>query len=273
MRDLRERVAVVTGAASGIGQALALELARKGCHLALVTRRNKRGLEDTATGIEALGRKVSLHMADVSKREQMEALPEEVVAVHGHVHILVNNAGVTLMGDLEQQTFDDFEWVLGINLWGVIFGCKVFLPHLMREGEAHVVNISSIQGLLALHSQTSYVASKFAVRGLGESLRGELQPHGIGVTTVFPGMINTNVVRASRTAGEEGAKLKEWTAKYFAAKALAPEKCARKIVRGIEKNKARVLITPESHIADALKRLFPSGTDTVMSVLQRLRPD
>lgn len=271
MRQLRGRVAVVTGAASGIGQATAVELASKGCQLALVTRSNKQGLEETAEKIEALGCKASLHMADVSSREQMEALPAEVVAAHGGVHILVNNAGVTLMGDLQDQTIDDLEWVIGINLWGVIYGCKFFLPHLMEQDEAHIANISSIQGLLALNSQTSYVASKFAVRGFGESLRGELQPQRIGVTTVFPGLVNTNVVNASRAAGEKGAELKDWTADFFARFALAPEKCARRIVRAIERNKARVLITPESHVADWLKRLFPTGIDTVASRVQHLR--
>jgi short-subunit dehydrogenase len=153
----------------------------------------------------------------------------------------------------------------------VIYGCKFFLPHLMEQDEAHIANISSIQGLMALNSQTSYVASKFAVRGFGESLRGELRPHRIGVTTVYPGLVNTNVVNASRAAGEKGEELKGWTADFFARFALAPEKCARRIVWAIERNKARMLITPESHIADWLKRLLPAGTDTVASRLQHMR--
>lgn len=272
MRRLRDRVAVVTGAASGIGRATAIELARQGCHLALVTRRNREGLEETGRQVEALGRNASLHRADVSDRPRMAALPSEVLAAHRQVHILVNNAGVTVMAELDGHTLEDLDWIVGTNLWGALHGTYFFLPHLKRQQEGHIVNVSSLQGLLALPAQASYAATKFALRGFGEALRGELAPHGIGVTTVYPGLIRTNIVASARVRGEEQEKLREWLGGYVATRTLAPEKCARRIVGGIRRNRARVRITAAAHLADWSKRLFPTATDTVVAALQRARP-
>lgn len=266
---LENQVAVVTGAATGIGRATALELARRGCDVALATRKNLDGLQETANEIRAMGRKASVHQVDVSKREQMEKFPEEVVAEHGRVNILVNNAGVTLMGEFEDLEVSDLEWIVNINLWGVLYGCKFFLPYLKREKSAHIANISSMQGILGLTSQTMYVATKFAVRGFSESLRGELSPHGIGVSVHFPGIVKTNVVSSSRTQGEEAERLRRNLLKVMGHIAMEPDACARKIVNGIEKNRARVLITAETYIADTFKRIFPTGTDTVTAMISR----
>lgn len=272
MRRLEDRIAVVTGAASGIGRATAVELARRGCHLALVTRRDREGLEETARQVQALGRKATLHMADVSDRQRMQALPDEVIAEHGHVHILVNNAGVTIMAEFEDHSLDDLDWIIGTNLWGVLHGTYFFLPYLKREEEGHIVNVSSIQGLLALPAQASYSATKFALRGFGEALRGELSPHRIGVTTVYPGLVKTNIVASSRVRGEDQENLRTWLAPYIASRTLAPEKCARRIVGGIRRNRARVRITTASHLADWSKRLLPTVTDTVVAFFTRVRP-
>ena len=198
MAKLENQVAVVTGAATGIGRATAIELARRGCDVALATRKNLAGLDDTAREIRALGRKASVHQVDVSKREDMEAFPEKVIAEHGRVNILVNNAGVTLMGELDELSVENLEWIVNINLWGVIYGCRFFTPYLKKEGKGHIASISSMQGLLGLTSQTMYVATKFAVRGFSEALRGELSPHGIGVPVHFPGIVKTEVVASAR---------------------------------------------------------------------------
>lgn len=263
---------MVTGAASGIGQATAVELARSGCHLALVTRRNRDGLEETAKQVQALGRKVTLHMADVSDRPRMQALPEEVIAGHGHVHLLVNNAGVTVMASFEDHSLDDLDWILGTNLWGALHGAYFFLPYLKGEDEAHIVNVSSIQGLLALPDQSSYSATKFALRGFGEALRGELAPHGIGVTTAYPGLVRTGILAASRVRGEDQESLRKWLQSSVAPRTLAPEKCARRIVDAIRRDRARVRITAGTHLADWSKRLFPTATDRIVAALQRARP-
>jgi len=270
MGKLSNKVAVVTGAATGIGHATAVELARRGCDVALVTRKNVEGLERTAQEIRALGRKASTHMADVADRAAMAKLPAEVEAAHGHVHILVNNAGVTLMGNFEEVSLENMDWLININLWGVIHGTKFFLPLIRRESWGHICNISSMQGLLALTSQTTYSATKFAVRGFSESLRGELAPHNIGVSVVFPGIIKTEVVNAARAEGEAALKLQRNLAKVLSRFAMEPAQCARQIVDGIEKNRARTLVTGSTHVADLLKRLMPSGTDTVTAFMTRM---
>ena len=192
----------VTGGGSGIGRATSELLARRGCDLALVDV-NEAGMAETAERVRATGRKASLHQADVSERAQMEALPEQVLREHRHVHIVMNNAGVGLTGTLEETSVEDFEWILGINFWGVFYGCKCFLPHLRREDEAHIVNVSSMLAFMGLPAQSAYCATKSAVRGLTEALYAELSDTRIGVTGVFPGATRTNIVRASRFPDEE----------------------------------------------------------------------
>jgi NAD(P)-dependent dehydrogenase (short-subunit alcohol dehydrogenase family) len=261
VKQLRDRVAVVTGAASGIGAALAVALARRGCHLALVDL-NEAGLRATARAVEAQGRKASAHGVDVADREAMAALPERVIAEHGHVHVVVNNAGVTVDGTLEESSFEDLDWIVGINLWGVIHGCKLFLPYLRREEEAHIVNLSSLFGMLGVPRQTAYCTTKYAVRGLSESLWAEVSSDGIGVTSVHPGGIRTNIARAARHA--PGADPREMIEAFDRLARTSPEKAAEKIVRAIERGSPRLLITPESHVFDWLKRLAPTLTQRLI---------
>lgn len=267
--SLLGKVAVVTGAASGIGREVAIELARRGCELALVTRHNRDGLEQTAAEVRGLGRATSLHLVDTTDRKAMQALPEQVVAEHGAVHILVNNAGVTLFGDFEQQSLENIDWIVGTNLGGVLNGCKFFIPYLKREGFGHICNVSSLQGLLALTSQSTYAATKFAVRGFSEALRGELEPHGVGVSCVFPGMIRTEIVSSSRTEGGRADELRDSLVQYVDKHAMAADRCAVQIVDAIENNTARALITPESKVTDALKRLFPTAVDSAVARFMR----
>ena len=200
VRAFRDKVAVVTGAASGIGRALAQDLARRGADLALVDV-SAAALAETAGLCAARGRGVTTHIADVADAARMKALAAEVVAAHGRVELLVNNAGVSVTGTFEEQSLDDWRWIVGVNFWGVVHGCKFFLPHLRRAREAHIVNLSSMFGLIGLPTQSSYCATKFAVRGFSEALWAELRGSGIGVTTVHPGGVRTNIARRPGPSG------------------------------------------------------------------------
>lgn len=261
MRSFTNRTAVVTGAASGIGRALAGLLARKGCNLALVDV-NRSGMEETARDVRSFGRRVSVHEADVSDKERMLELPEEVLREHGHVHLLINNAGVGLLSTVEEHRLEDFEWIVGINFWGVVYGCKFFLPHLRREDEAHIVNLSSMFGLIGLPTQSAYCATKFAVRGFSEALWCELRGSNVGVTSVHPGGVRTNIVRAARSIDETA---RERSIEYFDRYATSAERVAEKIVRAIERKQLRLRICPETYVTDWAKRLFPSLTQRAVA--------
>lgn len=256
MQRLRDRIAVVTGAASGIGRAVSELLAARGAKLVLVDV-DAGGLAETARTIRSSGRDAREHVVDVSDKAAMQALAKTVADQHGAVHLLVNNAGVSVGATFEQHSLDDFEWLMGINFWGVVYGCKLFLPLLRRADEAHIVNISSVFGMVGVPMNSSYCASKFAVRGLTETLRAELMDSNIGVTSVHPGGVATNIVRRARFVEPDDMKgLHARTVRAF-ERMLPPEKAAIAIVRGIERNSARVLITREAYLIDAAKRLMP----------------
>ncbi len=262
MREIEGRVAVVTGAASGIGRATALALACSGCDVALVDV-DEVGAAETARAVQSVGRGASVHVADVSKKDRMHAVAEEVVARHHHVHILVNNAGVGVSGTLEHQSLDDYEWIVGVNFWGVVHGCKFFIPFLKREREGHIVNVSSIFGLIGLPSFGAYCATKFAVRGFSESLRAELRQYNIGVTSVHPGGVKTDIVRSGRVAsgdfgeGTSAEAVRSLAQGFFDKNAVAPQLVAERIVDAIRHDKARMLVTRETHVVDAAMRLAP----------------
>jgi short-subunit dehydrogenase len=264
MRDLRDRVAVVTGAASGIGRALAAALAAKGCHLALVDV-DAAGLAATATAAGTPGRRVSTHLVDVADRAAMQALPDAVLAAHGRVHLLINNAGVALDGTFESLALDDVAWLLGVNLWGVIHGCAMFLPVLRREPEAHIVNVSSVFGLVGTPENSVYSASKFAVRGLSESLWAELAGSGIGVTCVHPGGVRTNIARSARLHDE--SRRDAVAAEFDRIARMTPEAAASRIVAAIEAGVMRVRLGPETYLADWAKRLAPTLAQHMVAFL------
>jgi short-subunit dehydrogenase len=258
LKQISDRIAVVTGAGSGIGRAVSLELAAGGADIALVDVDDTR-LSEVKAAVEATGRKASVHRVDVSSREQMAALPEQVIAEHGAVHILVNNAGVSVNLPFEEQDVADLEWITGINYWGVMYGCKYFLPHLHQADEGHIVNISSAAGLTGMPGQSSYAATKFAVRGLSECLYVELANSAVGITCVHPGAVATSILEAARMEPAH----KEKMLKMFHL-SMPPDKAARLIVRAVKRNRFKLVFCVDSRILDFMKRLTPVGTLKLM---------
>jgi len=256
---LRGGVAVITGAASGIGAALAVDLARRGMHLALVDL-NAAGLEATATQARAAGVTVSTHAMDVADHAAVAALPAAVLARHGRVSVLVNNAGVALGGLFGQIEAEDFDWLMAINFGATVRLTRAFLPVLERESAAQVVNVSSVFGIIAPPAQTAYAASKFAVRGFSESLRHELEMNGspVGVTIVHPGGVRTAISENARLAkGLNPEDVQRERANWRSLLALAPEKAAATIAAAIERRAARVLVGQDAKGAALIQRLFP----------------
>lgn len=264
-------VAVVTGAAGGIGSAVAERLARSGSHLALVDK-DKEGLEAVAESVSARrpDRRVSVHAIDLAERDGAAELAEQVMAEHARVSLLVNNAGVALGGRFEQVSMDDVDWLLAINLRGVMAVTSAFLPYLQRD--AHITNLSSLFGIIAPVGNATYAASKFGVRGFSLAIREELRPRGIGVTAVHPGGIRTAIARNARRGSAVGEA--EWEmglAMFDKFLVIPPEVAARKIVTGTEHRKGRVLIGPEAYLGDALARVAPVGHAKVFETLMRLK--
>ena len=256
---LRGGVAVVTGAASGIGAALAVNLARRGMHLALVDL-NAAGLETTAAQARGAGVTVSTHAMDVADHAAVAALPAAVLATHGRVTALVNNAGVGIGGLFEQVEAEDFDWLMAINFGATVRLTRAFLPVLAREGAAQLVNVSSIFGIIAPPGQTAYAASKFAVRGFSESLRHELETSGspVGLTLVHPGGVRTSISENARLAkGLDPAEVERERANWRSLLALGPEEAAETIAVAIERRDARVLVGKDAKGAAIVQRLFP----------------
>jgi short-subunit dehydrogenase len=262
--------AAVTGAASGIGRALALELAARGCDLALADR-DEAGLQAVAAEIaKAHARKVTVHRVDVGEPAEIEAFAQAAVAGHPGLNILVNNAGVTLLGQFNEIDQAQMDWLMNINFWGVVRSTRAFLPHLARQREAHIVNLSSIFGIIAPPGQSAYAASKFAVRGFSESLRHELQMAAspVKLSVVHPGGVATNIVRNSRTGvgvtdNERRAQAIEW---FDGAAKTTPAAAALRIIKGIETNAPRILIGTDARLMDLLQRFRPG---TYWAVLAR----
>lgn len=267
MKRLAGRVAVVTGAGSGIGRASALALADRGAHLALVDVAAG-GIGEVAEMLAAVGRRPTTHVVDVADAERMDVLAAEVVAAHGAVHIVVNNAGVTSAGRFVDEPLGDLRWLVGINLWGVVHGCRSFLPHLLDVEEAHIVNVSSMVAFLGLPQNAIYAASKGAVRSFTEALRGELVGTSVGVTAVFPGAVNTNIMSTAR--GAEAARIAGMASSPLVPFLLrSPEVVARRIVRAIDRDQARAVVGPDARLLDLAARLVPGRSKMVGRALDR----
>lgn len=260
--NLKGGVAVVTGAASGIGRALAHRLASEKMSLALADV-DEAGLEKTAREIaERMGDKrvaVTTHRVDVSDARRMEQFASEVVQQHERVTLLINNAGVALYGFFEEITITDFEWLMGINFWGVVHGVRNFLPVLRRQPRAHIVNVSSIYGIISPSGQTAYCASKFAVRGFTEVLRHELEGSSVGVACVHPGGIRTPIAKNARIGAGVHSSIRDLNLARFDRHAItSPEEAANIIVRGVKRNEPRILVGPDAIRLDRLQRLMPN---------------
>ncbi len=258
MSFLKAGVAVVTGAGSGIGRALAQQLAAAGSALALADI-DEAGLLQTMQSLKNKSVAVSTHLVDVADEEGVRTFAEDVSGKHGRVTLLVNNAGVSLHGDFTEISLEDFRWLMNINFWGTVYGVKYFLPMLKRERRAHIVNLSSIFGLVAPAGQVPYAASKFAVRGFTEALRHELAGSAITVSCVHPGGIRTPIARHSRLgAATSIAKRDANIARFERLARTLPEAAAVRILRGIERREPRILIGGDAYQLDFLQRIRPA---------------
>lgn len=264
MKTFKNKVAAVTGAASGIGRALAIELANRQCDLAL-SDVDEKGLAETVNLVSGTGVRVTSTKLDVSDRQAMHAWADSVVQELGKVNLIFNNAGVALGGTVEDTSYEDYEWILGINMWGVIQGTKAFLPYIKQAGEeGHIVNISSVFGLFAQPTQSGYNLSKFAVRGFTESLRQELdlEDGNVSATCVHPGGIKTNIARNARmTKSVEklsgNASAEAMRDKFESLFMTTSEDAAKVILAGVSANKRRVLIGPDARVLDLMQRTLP----------------
>ncbi|ABJ10717.1 TPA: SDR family NAD(P)-dependent oxidoreductase [Pseudomonas aeruginosa] len=276
MKSFENKVAAITGAGSGIGRALAVELGRQGCHLALADV-NAAALEETRQLLASSGVRVSTAVVDVADREQVQAWADKAASEHGRVNLIFNNAGVAHAGTVEGSDYSEYEWIMNINFWGVVNGTKAFLPHLKASGNGHVVNVSSVFGLFAQPGMSAYNATKYAVRGFTESLRQELdmEDSGVSASCVHPGGIKTNIAKTARM-NESMAKVTGQAAdkarQQFNDQLLrtTPEKAAQVILRGVQRDSRRILIGADAHAIDVMLRLAPVLYQRVVTASMRL---
>ena len=269
MKDFTGRVAAITGAGSGIGRALANALARRGAHLSL-SDIDDAGLAETVTRCEGFGVKITSQYLDVADRDAVYAWADRVAADHGSVNLVFNNAGVALGATVESMSYEDFEWLMNINFWGVVHGSKAFLPHLKESGQGHIVNLSSVFGLISVPTQSAYNAAKFAVRGFTDSLRMELEIEGanVSVTTIHPGGIKTNIARNARMdasaydiAGDPEKAVRDFERAFI----TSPETAAEQILTAVRRDRRRALIGPDAKVIDLVSRLPATLYQTVLT--------
>ena len=251
-------IAVITGAASGIGRALAVKLAQLKATVALADV-NETGLQETAALVAQAGGRCTTHLVDVSDEQRVKDFVAEVVNAHGAAHLVINNAGVAMLGTVAELSTADIAWLMGVNFWGVVYGTKYFLPVLQQQPAAHLDNISSVFGMIGFPGQSAYCASKFAVRGFTETLRHELAGSTVRVSCVHPGGIRTNIARNSRVGANADAQILQTEIKRFDA--LSPttaEQAAARIIRGVLRNQPRILIGADAWFMDRLQRWLPA---------------
>ncbi|NKT42020.1 SDR family NAD(P)-dependent oxidoreductase [Rhodococcus hoagii] len=273
MSEFAGKVCVITGAGSGIGRALALNLAGQGAKLAL-SDMDSVGLAETVRQVESLGADVKSDHLDVTQREAVLPYADAVVAHFGKVNQVYNNAGIAFHGEVERSEFKDIERIMDVDFWGVVNGTKAFLPHVIASGDGHIVNVSSLFGLLSIPGQSAYNAAKFAVRGFTESLRQEMliAKHPVKVTCVHPGGIKTAIARnATMPDGDDQATFAQFFDRRLAR--TTPEEAAKTITTGVRKGKPRVLIGADAKFLDAWVRIVgPSYQRVVAMVTSRVLP-
>jgi short-subunit dehydrogenase len=258
-------VAVVTGAGSGIGRALAQQLAAAGSALA-ISDIDEKGLTETAASLTGKKAEVSTHVLDVSNEEAIRSFAADVAVRHGRVTLLINNAGVALIGTFEEISLDDLRWLMGINFWGVVYGVKYFLPILKQQPRAHIVNLSSVFGIIAPVGQSAYSASKFAVRGFTEVIRHELESTSVSVSCVHPGGIHTPIAKRARLgANAPRNKHEEAIARFEQLTPTSPEAAAARILKGVERREPRILIGRDARQIDIVQRLRPATYWKIMA--------
>lgn len=275
MQGFRGKVAAITGAGSGIGRALAIQLADAGANVA-ISDINGEGLAETTALLTARGHAPFASPLDVTERDAVLAYADTVVGHFGAVNQIYNNAGIAFVGTVASTQFKEFERVMDVDYWSVVNGTKAFLPHIIKSGDGHIVNISSVFGLLAAPGQAAYVSARFAVRGFTEALRQEMrvgrQP--VGVTSVHPGGIKTAI--GYHTEGGAGFDPDSFGKLFDCAAITSAPRAARIILRGVEKNKARVLVGPDAKLYDVLVRATGpayerlSGELTARAIMRRI---
>lgn len=275
MKSFRSKVAAITGAGSGIGRALALQLAKDGAALAL-TDIHLANVEETAEMARKLGANVMVGQLDVADKDAVFAWADAVVEHFGKVNLIFNNAGVALSATVEEMSYEDFNWLLNINFWGVVHGTKAFLPHLKASGDGHIINISSLFGLVAVPGLSAYNTSKFAVRGFTETLRQELdiEKCGVSASCVHPGGIKTNIARDARMdnsmkkiVGDDVERSRQNFEKLFSTTAA---EAANTILRGVKKDQRRILIGNDAKTIDGGQRLMPSLYQAIVGRVSRI---
>lgn len=272
MKTFANKTVAVTGAGSGIGRALARELASRGANLAL-SDVNAKGLADTVAALTDVSVRVTSDILDVADREAVYAWAEKCAREHGQVHAIINNAGVSLSATVEEMSIKDFQWLMNINFWGVVSGTQAFLPLLQQADEGHIVNVSSVFGIIGVPTQSAYNAAKFAVRGFTESLRQELAGSSVKVSCVHPGGIRTNIVRGGRHYNDiRGGKvdMARMNRDFDKMARTTPEQAAKTIVEGMLKNKVRILIGQDAYVIDRMARLMPESYDKILAGFTRL---
>jgi butyryl-CoA dehydrogenase len=254
-------VAVVTGASSGIGRALAKQLDAEGYSLVLCDV-NEPGLRETQALLKRGSQRVTL---DVSKRTEVQAMAAEVIARHGRIDLVINNAGVALDASIDEVSIEDFEWLFGINFWGVVYGTKAFLPKMLEQHSGTIVNLSSVFGMIGYPRQGTYNASKFAVRGFTETLWSELEGTGVTAISVHPGGIKTNIARLARTKSNK----EKLAADFDRLARTTPEKAAEVILRGVYDKKKRVLIGADAQVIQLMARLLPESYPSLIRAVDK----
>jgi short-subunit dehydrogenase len=272
MSFVSEGVAVVTGAGSGIGRALALRLAAMGSAVAMADV-DEAGLMETAASLAGKRAAVTTHVVDVAQEAAVRSFATDVVARHGRVTLLVNNAGVALYGTFQEYSLDDLRWLMGVNFWGTVYGVKYFLPILKQQPRAQIVNLSSVWGLIAPAGQSAYSASKFAVRGFTEALLHELEGSTVSVSCVHPGGVATAIARRARLGANAPVSTKdESIARFESVATTPPEEAAAGILAGVERRQPRILVGSGARQIDVLQRLRPATYWNTLARRYKLTP-